>query len=106
MPRTLSTLSTAVLTAGLVAITAPSALAATPRAASHETITGAGTSWSYIALADWINAEAHRGLVINYNTDGSAVGRQEYMQGGQVDFAGTRASSRRAGRPSTTRSSA
>jgi ABC-type phosphate transport system substrate-binding protein len=89
MLRTLSTLSTAVLTAGLVAITAPSALAAAPRASSHETITGAGTSWSYIALADWINAEAHRGLVINYNTDGSAVGRQEYMQGGQVDFAGS-----------------
>jgi ABC-type phosphate transport system substrate-binding protein len=87
--RSLSALSAAALVAGLVAITAPSALAATPGASSHETITGAGTSWSYIALADWINAVADRGLVVDYNTGGSAGGRQEYMQGGQVDFAGS-----------------
>jgi phosphate transport system substrate-binding protein len=85
--HSLSALSAAALVAGLVAITAPSALAATPRASSHETIDGAGTGWSYVALADWINGVKDRGLVVNYDSDGSAEGRQEYMQGGQVDFA-------------------
>ncbi|HEY1918823.1 MAG TPA: hypothetical protein VGH27_24895 [Streptosporangiaceae bacterium] len=89
--RTLTTLSAAALAAGLIALTTPSALAAPTApaapASSYATITGSGSSWSSIGLADWINDVASKKLIVNYNADGAAVGREEYMQGGQVDFA-------------------
>ncbi|HEY1917916.1 MAG TPA: substrate-binding domain-containing protein [Streptosporangiaceae bacterium] len=62
---------------------------ATADAGTYTTIDGSGSSWAYIALSQWITDVAPEGLTINYNPDGSAEGRQDYMQGSQVDFAGS-----------------
>jgi ABC-type phosphate transport system substrate-binding protein len=62
---------------------------ATADAGTYETIDGSGSSWAYIALSQWITDVAPEGLTINYNPDSSAEGRQDYMQGSQVDFAGS-----------------
>jgi ABC-type phosphate transport system substrate-binding protein len=62
---------------------------ATADAGTYETIDGSGSSWAYIALSQWITDVAPEGLTINYNPDSSAEGRQDYMQGSLVDFAGS-----------------
>jgi ABC-type phosphate transport system substrate-binding protein len=58
-------------------------------AGSYETIEGSGSSWAYIAISQWINDVAPQGLTVNYNPDGSAEGRTDYMDGDLVDFAGS-----------------
>jgi ABC-type phosphate transport system substrate-binding protein len=58
-------------------------------AGSYETVDGAGSSWAYIAISQWINDVQPQGLTVNYNPDGSAEGRQNYIQGGEVDFGGS-----------------
>jgi ABC-type phosphate transport system substrate-binding protein len=58
-------------------------------AGGYVTIDGSGSSWAYIAISQWINDVQPQGLTINYNPDGSAEGRTDYMQGGLVDFAGS-----------------
>jgi ABC-type phosphate transport system substrate-binding protein len=62
---------------------------ATADAGTYETIDGSGSSWAYIALSQWITDVAPEGLTIEYNPNSSAEGRQDYMQGSQVDFAGS-----------------
>jgi len=80
-----------VLTAAL-ALAVPFALATSPVAAAkpsqYATISGSGSSWSSVALDQWANDLRASGIVINYNPDGSAAGRQDYMAG-QVNFAGS-----------------
>jgi ABC-type phosphate transport system substrate-binding protein len=71
----------AVTPLGLAAITG----AAKP--ASFETITGSGSSWGYIALSQWINDVAPKGLTIDFNPDGSQEGLVDWMQGSLTDFA-------------------
>jgi ABC-type phosphate transport system substrate-binding protein len=58
-------------------------------AGSYTTIDGSGSSWASVALFQWAKDVQPQGLTINYNPDGSAQGRQDYMQGGLVDFAGS-----------------
>jgi ABC-type phosphate transport system substrate-binding protein len=58
-------------------------------AGGYVTIEGSGSSWAYIAISQWINDVAPQGLTVNYNPDGSSEGRQDYMQGSLVDFAGS-----------------
>jgi ABC-type phosphate transport system substrate-binding protein len=58
-------------------------------AGGYETIEGSGSSWAYIAISQWINDVAPHGLTVNYNPDGSAQGRTDFMQGDLVDFAGS-----------------
>jgi ABC-type phosphate transport system substrate-binding protein len=69
------------------------ALALLPRvqadAGGYQTIDGSGSSWASVALFQWAKDVQSRGLTINYNPNGSALGRQNYLQGGQVDFAGS-----------------
>jgi ABC-type phosphate transport system substrate-binding protein len=69
------------------------ALALLPRvqadAGGYATINGAGSSWASVALFQWAKDVQSRGLTVNYNPNGSALGRQNYLQGGQVDFAGS-----------------
>jgi ABC-type phosphate transport system substrate-binding protein len=69
------------------------ALALLPRvqadAGGYTTINGAGSSWAQVALSQWAKDVQPRGLTVNYNPNGSALGRANYEQGGQVDFAGS-----------------
>jgi phosphate transport system substrate-binding protein len=70
----------AVLWSLLAAIVAGSALADGP------TVTGAGSTWSQVALDQWRSDVALQGLAINYSGVGSTAGRSFYING-QVDFA-------------------
>jgi ABC-type phosphate transport system substrate-binding protein len=49
-------------------------------------ISGSGSSWSAVALSQWAQNLHANGISINYNPDGSAAGRADYMAQ-QVDFA-------------------
>jgi ABC-type phosphate transport system substrate-binding protein len=56
-------------------------------AGSYATLSGSGSSWASVALDQWAMDMQTNGLTINFNPDGSASGRGDYMQGSQVDFA-------------------
>ena len=58
----------------------------TANAASYATISGSGSSWSALALDQWQQDVHPDGLTINFNPDGSAAGRADYMAN-QDDFA-------------------
>lgn len=67
----------------------PLVLTATPAAAqarSYAAISGSGSTWAAVAINQWAqNLESH-GIVVNYNPDGSAAGRADYIAA-QIDFA-------------------
>jgi len=67
---------------GLVAGPAPAG------AANWTPISGSGSSWASIAIDQWAQDVRPAGLVVNYNPDGSAAGRADYMAN-QDDFAGS-----------------
>lgn len=52
------------------------------------TVTGAGSTWSQIAIDQWRSDVAKFGLGVNYQGVGSSAGRQFFVIG-QVDFAGS-----------------
>jgi ABC-type phosphate transport system substrate-binding protein len=65
------------------------AVAAQPAGAStYTSISGSGSSWASVALDQWSSNVRQNGLVVNYNPDGSASGRQDYINN-QVDFTGS-----------------
>src|SRR5208282_6677516 len=55
-------------------------------AATFVPIAGAGSTWSYNAIHDWITNVAQYGATINYADVGSTGGRSDFGQG-VVDFA-------------------
>ena len=55
-------------------------------AGSYVAISGSGSSWSAVALDQWQQDLRPDGIVINFNPDGSAAGRADYMAN-QDDFA-------------------
>ncbi len=57
-------------------------------ATTYVEINGSGSSWASIALDQWVQDLRPSGIVINYNPDGSAAGRGDYMAN-QDDFAGS-----------------
>jgi len=57
-------------------------------AVQYVAISGSGSSWSAVALDQWSQDLRPNGLVVNYNPDGSAAGRGDYMAN-QDDFAGS-----------------
>lgn len=75
--------------AALLAATSIVLPQATADAGSYVAINGSGSSWSYPAINQWSEDVRPQGLVVNYNPDGSAQGRLDYMQGGSVQFAGS-----------------
>ncbi|HEY2552847.1 MAG TPA: substrate-binding domain-containing protein [Streptosporangiaceae bacterium] len=77
----------AVLAASLVAV-GPASRAGAATAGGFTAISGSGSSWSSVALDEWANTLRANGLVVNFNPDGSAAGRQDYLAQ-QVDFAGS-----------------
>jgi ABC-type phosphate transport system substrate-binding protein len=78
-------LAATVLAAALLAM-APLTPAGAATQGGYVAISGSGSSWSSVALEQWAENLHANGLVINFNPDGSAAGRQDYMQQ-QVDFA-------------------
>lgn len=80
---------TLAVAAALTAAGAVSLLpATTAQAGTGVTVTGAGSTWSQIALDQWRADVAHYGLNINYSGVGSSAGRNFYIIN-QVDFAAT-----------------
>ncbi len=76
--------------AGITVLVAAVALlgrAAPAEAGSYTTISGSGSSWASVAIDQWAEDVEPDGLTVNFNPDGSAAGRGDYMQGSQVDFA-------------------
>jgi phosphate transport system substrate-binding protein len=72
---------------GLLMAVAPIAMAAAPAQATDVTVTGAGSTWSQIAVDQWrADVATGMGLHINYSGVGSSAGRQFYLIS-QVDFA-------------------
>ena len=67
---------------GLTAAPAPA------DAGSYVPVSGSGSSWAAIAIDQWSQAVRPSGIVVNYNPDGSASGRGDYMAN-QDDFAGS-----------------
>ena len=67
---------------GVVGVPAPA------YAHNYQAISGSGSSWASIAIDQWSQAVRPNGLVVNYNTDGSAAGRADYIAN-QDDFAGS-----------------
>jgi ABC-type phosphate transport system substrate-binding protein len=77
-------LTAAALTAA--ALTALAGVAGPAYASSYVAISGSGSSWSSVALDQWSQDVRANGIVVNFNPDGSAAGRGDYMAS-QVDFA-------------------
>ena len=55
-------------------------------AGGYVAIGGSGSSWASIALDLWSQDVRAAGIVVNYNPDGSAAGRSDYIAA-QDDFA-------------------
>jgi ABC-type phosphate transport system substrate-binding protein len=71
----------------VLAVAIPLVTTAAPASAGrYVPISGSGTDWSSIAITQWAQTVRPRGIVVNYNPDGSAEGRQDYMAN-QDDFA-------------------
>jgi ABC-type phosphate transport system substrate-binding protein len=68
------------------ALTALIPLSPALAATSYTAISGSGSTWSSVALMQWAENLHADGITINFNPDGSAAGRADYMQQ-QVDFA-------------------
>ena len=76
--------------AGVAAASAVLALLSgtgTASAGTYATLSGSGSSWAAVALQQWAEDLQPNGLTVNFNPDGSAAGRGDFMQGSQVDFA-------------------
>ena len=58
------------------------------QASTWTPIVGAGSTYAYPALNQWATQLQSQGLSINYTPNGSAQGRQQYIQD-NVDYAGT-----------------
>ena len=78
--RVLAAVSVASL--GLVVASAPA------DAGGYVAVNGSGSSWASIAIDQWSTAVRPNGIVVNYNPDGSAQGRGDYMSN-QDDFTGS-----------------
>jgi ABC-type phosphate transport system substrate-binding protein len=76
------------LAAGLLASLVPLSPALASSSGQYVAISGSGSSWSAVALEQWAQTLRADGIVINFNPDGSAAGRADYMDQ-QVDFAGS-----------------
>lgn len=77
----------ALVAAGLTALI-PLAPALASTSATYVEINGSGSTWSSVALEQWAQNLHADGLTIQFNPDGSAAGREDYMNQ-QVDFAGS-----------------
>ncbi len=65
---------------GLLAVLGPLSPALAGTAGNYAAINGSGSTWSSVALSQWAQNLHANGIVINFNPDGSAAGRADYMQ--------------------------
>ena len=74
----------------VIAVLLPALIPLAPAMAATSTnyaaISGSGSTWSSVALDEWAQNLHADGITINFNPDGSAAGRADYMAQ-QVDFA-------------------
>jgi ABC-type phosphate transport system substrate-binding protein len=75
-----------VVVAALLAALIPLSPALAAPSFSFTAINGSGSTWSSVALDQWAQNLHANGITINFNPDGSAAGRADYMAQ-QVDFA-------------------
>lgn len=78
----------ALLAAVLMAAGGPATLPPAAQAASYVELQGDGSSWAEPAITQWARDMVPNGISINYTGDGSATGRQHYVED-QNDFAGS-----------------
>jgi phosphate transport system substrate-binding protein len=83
--RLIRTLIAAAVAAGSLLAAAPAQVA---HADNYVSITGAGSTWSQVAIDAWRADIRANGVVVNYSGTGSTDGRTEYIQH-TVDFAVT-----------------
>jgi len=83
LPTRLVLALVAACVAGLVMVPVPAA-----QAAGYVPISGAGSTWSQVAVDAWRADVRASGVVVNYAGTGSTDGRSQYIQG-TVDFANT-----------------
>lgn len=77
----------AIAGAAVVAAPAPVAVAAhDPGPATFAVINGSGSSWAAFPIDMWAQDLRPHGLIVNFNPDGSAAGRGDYVSS-QDDFA-------------------
>jgi ABC-type phosphate transport system substrate-binding protein len=72
----------ALVSVPLAAVSAPAS------ATNYVDVSGSGSSWAAVAIDAWAQDVRQNGIVINYNPDGSAAGRGDYIAN-QDDFAGS-----------------
>jgi len=87
-PTSTRFLRASVRAAATLAVVAVVAAPLPASATNYTAISGSGSSWSAVALDQWQQDLRPNGLVVNYNPDGSAAGRTDYMSN-QDDFAGS-----------------
>jgi ABC-type phosphate transport system substrate-binding protein len=85
-PRRLAVIGAAVAVATLGLFPTAAGATRVATAGNYVTINGSGSSWSEVALDQWSQDVQSQGITVNFNPDGSAQGRQDYIQG-QDDFA-------------------
>jgi ABC-type phosphate transport system substrate-binding protein len=88
--RSIRTLLAAMVAAlGLVLLVSGQASAATNQpAVAYATLNGSGSSWAQPAIDKWSSDVRPRGIVVNYNGNGSQQGRSDFTQT-LSDFAGS-----------------
>ncbi len=79
--------ATSATSAASIVSVAAAAKASAGYASTYATLSGSGSSWASVALTQWALDLQPNGLAVNFDPDGSAAGRGDYMQGSQVDFA-------------------
>jgi phosphate ABC transporter phosphate-binding protein len=77
----------AAVAAALTLGTVPAA-PASAASSSYVTLGGDGSSWAQPAIQQWAHDVSNQGIQINYTGDGSAQGREKYIED-QNDFAGS-----------------
>lgn len=85
-PRRLAGIGAALAVATLSLFPTAAGATSVENAGNYVTINGSGSSWSEVALDQWSQDVQSQGITVNFNPDGSAQGRQDYIQG-QDDFA-------------------
>ncbi len=80
--------ATALLGAGTAVVLASMMPTMPAGAAGFVAVSGSGSSWASVAIDQWSQDVRPNGIVVNYNPDGSAAGRGDYMAN-QDDFAGS-----------------
>jgi len=83
------TMAAARVIGALALASVPLAAVPAPASATNYTdVSGSGSSWAAVAIDQWAQDVRPNNIVVNYNPDGSATGRNDYMQN-QDDFTGS-----------------